>query len=146
MKMVGAANLPGKTSIHNEIYATVSIDGSVKATTRSRADRWDETFDIQVDRAQEMEVTVYSKNGGILLALAWFRISDLEEDLKTKYPNRPNNVNDVEQLWLDLEPAGQLSLKVLFGTCSKKLCGERPLCLLTSLFQYLSGRRRLKET
>ncbi|KAJ3413318.1 Serine/threonine kinase [Chytridiales sp. JEL 0842] len=119
LKLIGAANLPGKTAIHNEIYATVSIDGAVKATTRSKADRWDENFDIQVDRAQEMEIAVYSKNGSILLALAWFKLVDLEQDLLAKYQVRPNNVNDMEQIWLDLEPAGQLSLKILFNAMGK---------------------------
>ncbi|KAJ3327790.1 Serine/threonine kinase [Blyttiomyces sp. JEL0837] len=120
IKMIGAANLPGRTTQQSEIYATIAVDGAIKAATRPRPQRWDENFDIQVDRAQDVEVAVYSKSGGLLLALCWFKLADLEDDMKAKYPNGvPMNVNDAEEVWLDLEPAGQLLIRSTFITLGK---------------------------
>ena len=95
----------------------MTIDGHVKAQTRSRPNRWDENFEIQVDKATDVEIGIYSKSLGIVLALLWFKLSDLEEDLKTKYPDGfSGRIDDAEELWLDLEPAGQILVKLAFGT------------------------------
>ena len=115
LKLFGASNLPGRTSQNNDVFAKVLIDGQLKATTRPRAIRWEEQFDIQVDRAQEVEIAVYSKTAGVLLAMAWFRIKDLEDDLIAKYTPRPTGINDTADTWLDLEPGGQLLIKANFS-------------------------------
>ncbi|ORY24440.1 kinase-like protein [Rhizoclosmatium globosum] len=51
--------------------------------------------------------------GGMLLGLVWFKLGDLEDDLRARYPNGvPSNVNDVEDTWLDLEHAGQILIRL----------------------------------
>ncbi|KAJ3378379.1 Serine/threonine kinase [Entophlyctis sp. JEL0112] len=116
LKLFGASNLVGRTAVQNEAIAVVAIDGIIKYTSRRSSSRWDETLDVQVDRAQEVEICVYSHPGGMLLGLIWFKIGDLEDDLKAKNPNGlPTNVNDVDDLWLDLEPAGQILIRACFG-------------------------------
>ncbi|KAJ3401844.1 hypothetical protein CcCBS67573_g05506 [Chytriomyces confervae] len=116
LKLIGASNLVGRTAAQNEIIATVAIDGNSKYTSRRSSTRWDETLDVQVDRAQEVEICVYSHPGGMLLGLVWFKLGDLEEELRTRYPNGvPPNVNDVDDTWLDLEPAGQILIRSSFG-------------------------------
>ncbi|KAI8620657.1 kinase-like domain-containing protein [Chytriomyces sp. MP71] len=120
LKLIGASNLVGRTAAQNEIIATVAIDGNLKYTSRRSSTRWDETLDVQVDRAQEVEVCVYSHPGGMLLGLVWFKLGDLEDDLRVRYPNGvPMNVNDVEDTWLDLEPAGQILIRTCFIGMSK---------------------------
>ncbi|KAJ3297350.1 Serine/threonine kinase [Rhizoclosmatium sp. JEL0117] len=115
LKLIGASNLVGRTAAQNEIIATVSVDGNLKYTSRRSSTRWDETLDTQVDRAQEVEICVYSHPGGMLLGLVWFKLGDLEDDLRARYPNGvPSNVNDVEDTWLDLEHAGQILIRVSF--------------------------------
>ncbi|KAI9344598.1 kinase-like domain-containing protein [Obelidium mucronatum] len=120
LKLIGASNLVGRTTSQNEIIATVAIDGVLKYTSRRSSTRWDETLDTQVDRAQEVEICVYSHPGGMLLGLIWFKLGDLEDDLKARYPNGlPSNVSDLEDIWLDLEPAGQILIRTSFIGMSK---------------------------
>ncbi|KAJ3030437.1 UNVERIFIED_CONTAM: Serine/threonine kinase [Siphonaria sp. JEL0065] len=120
LKLIGASNLVGRTSNQNEIIATVAIDGNVKYTSRRSSTRWDETLDTQVDRGQEVEICVYSHPGGMLLGLVWFKLGDLEDDLKARYPNGlPTSVGDVEDTWLDLEPAGQILIRASFVGMTK---------------------------
>ncbi|KAJ3094878.1 Serine/threonine kinase, partial [Physocladia obscura] len=121
LKLIGALNLVGRTSSQNEIIATVAVDGNLKYTSRRSVTRWDETLDVQVDRAQEVEICVYSHPGGMLLGLVWFKLSDLEDDLKQRYPagQQPVSVSDVEDVWLDLEPAGQILIRACFVGMNK---------------------------
>jgi classical protein kinase C/novel protein kinase C epsilon type len=60
----------------------------VKARTRaSRNDRWtDETFNIDIDKANELELTVYDKSGDrpTPVAMLWMRISDIAEEMRRK--------------------------------------------------------------
>jgi hypothetical protein len=55
----------------------------------------------------------------------WFNLHNLEEDLKAKYsekyPDQMKSINDVNEVWLDMEPGGQVLLKALFGTPHFKL-------------------------
>ncbi|KAI9315794.1 kinase-like domain-containing protein [Zopfochytrium polystomum] len=120
VKLIGAANLPGRTSQQADVYATITIDGQVKAATRPRPQRWDEQFDIQVDNAYDVEIAVYSKSAGLLLAMSWFKLADLEEDLKVKYQGGfSGRLDDAEEMWLDMEPAGQILLKLAFAGVQK---------------------------
>ncbi|RKO87475.1 kinase-like domain-containing protein, partial [Blyttiomyces helicus] len=112
ISLLGATNLPGRRSSKDEIVAIVRIDGVVQYTTRPTKHRWDESHELQVDKAQEVEVAVYEKTG-LLLALSWFRLWELEEDLKLKYPAGHENA-DIPETWLDMEPGGQLLLKINF--------------------------------
>ncbi|KAJ3118144.1 Serine/threonine kinase [Phlyctochytrium bullatum] len=116
LRLIGATNLPGRTGKESEVYAVLKVDGTPKATTRAKPLRWDESFELSMDKNVECEVSVYSKTTNVMLALCWFKLSDVVEDLKTKHgANVPANLNDAEEIWLDMEPAGQLLLKMTFG-------------------------------
>lgn len=66
-----------------------------------------------VDRAGEIEIFVVDKAGNIL-SLIWFHLSDLVLHLDKKYGTDRVGL-DMEESWIDLEPSGQLCLKMNFG-------------------------------
>ena len=68
---------------------------------------------ITVDRAMELEIIIKEKSG-TMLATTWFRLVDLSDYLEKKYGKDRSDV-ELEEIWLDLEPSGQLSFKVDFG-------------------------------
>ncbi|KAJ3184872.1 Serine/threonine kinase [Gaertneriomyces sp. JEL0708] len=112
MRLGGATNLPGRRSARDELVAIVRVDGTKKYETRPTKAQWNETVDIQVDKAQEVEIAVYDRSW-TLLGLVWLRLFELEDDLKAKYGGAYEHV-DVDETWLDLEPAGQLLAKLNF--------------------------------
>ncbi|KAI8588262.1 kinase-like domain-containing protein [Geranomyces variabilis] len=109
-KIIGATNLPGRRSAKDEIMAIVRVDGVIKHETKPTRNQWQETIDIQVDKAQEVEIAVYDRSW-TLLGLVWFRLWELEEDIKVKHGGAGD---DVDETWLDLEPAGQILAKLNF--------------------------------
>ncbi|KAJ3166445.1 Serine/threonine kinase [Geranomyces variabilis] len=109
-KIIGATNLPGRRSAKDEIMAIVRVDGVIKHETKPTRNQWQETIDIQVDKAQEVEIAVYDRSW-TLLGLVWFRLWELEEDIKVKHGGAND---DVDETWLDLEPAGQILAKLNF--------------------------------
>eukprot|EP00842_Homolaphlyctis_polyrhiza_P002432 jgi/Hompol1/318/HPOL_002902-RA len=119
MKIMGAANITGRKSLKEDIYAQVVVDGIIKFTTRPSKQKWDETTELTVDKALEVEINVYEK-AGPLLAMCWFRIVDLEEHLEKRYGNsRPAVVEAVQETWLEMEPSGQLLLKLNFAAVQR---------------------------
>ncbi|PHH80131.1 hypothetical protein CDD82_1959 [Ophiocordyceps australis] len=71
-----------------ETFVAVKVEDTVMARTKaSRNDRWDnEQHTIDVDKANEVEVTVYDKPGEhpIPIGLLWVRISDIVEEMRRK--------------------------------------------------------------
>jgi serine/threonine protein kinase len=71
-----------------ETFIIVKVEDNVKAKTRaSRTDRWtEETFNIDIDKANEIELTVYDKAGErpIPIGFLWIRISDIAEEMRRK--------------------------------------------------------------
>ncbi|KAH7319821.1 protein kinase C [Stachybotrys elegans] len=71
-----------------ETFVTVKVEDNVVARTRAtRNDRWDaEGHIIEVDKANEVELTVYDKPGEhpIPIAMLWVRISDIVEEMRRK--------------------------------------------------------------
>lgn len=71
-----------------ETFVIMKVEDSVKAKTRAtRTDRWtEETFDIDIDKANEIELTVYDKAGDrpTPIGLLWIRISDIAEEMRRK--------------------------------------------------------------
>jgi Phorbol esters/diacylglycerol binding domain (C1 domain) len=112
IKLVGASNLTDRKSLRDEIVAVISVDGIQKYTTRGTKTKWDEVFDIPLEKALEVEIAIFEK-GGQLLGMVWFKVKDLEDDLNTKYPTRLRTL-DVTETWLELEPSGQLLTKLNF--------------------------------
>ena len=67
-----------------ETYVSLKVEGTERARSHpSRTDRWNETFEISVDKANEVEITIYDKQVSepypVLIGMLWIRISDLVE-------------------------------------------------------------------
>lgn len=66
----------------------VKVEDQVLARTKtSRTDRWDaETHNLSVDKANEIELCVYDKNGdaSLPIGLLWIRLSDIAEEMRRK--------------------------------------------------------------
>jgi hypothetical protein len=71
-----------------ETFVAVKVEDTIVARTRaSRNDRWEaEYHNIDVEKANEMELTVYDKPGEhpMPIALLWIRISDVVEEMRRK--------------------------------------------------------------
>ncbi|OJA07784.1 hypothetical protein AZE42_06736, partial [Rhizopogon vesiculosus] len=70
-----------------ETFVSLKIEGAQRARSHpSRTDRWNEDFEITVDKANEVEIAVYDKQVSELhpvpIGLLWVRISDLVEALR----------------------------------------------------------------
>jgi len=70
-----------------ETYVSLKIEGTQRARSHpSRTDRWNEDFEITVDKANEVEIAVYDKQVSephpVPIGLLWIRISDLVEALR----------------------------------------------------------------
>jgi serine/threonine protein kinase len=71
-----------------ETFVTIKVEDNVVARTRaSRNDRWEAEFhNIFVDKANEVELTVYDKPAehALPIGFLWVRISDIVEELRRK--------------------------------------------------------------
>ena len=71
-----------------ETFVAVKVEDTVMARTRaSRSDRWEaEYHTIEVDKANEIELTVYDKPGehAMPIGMLWVRISDIVEEMRRK--------------------------------------------------------------
>lgn len=70
-----------------ETHVSLKVEGTQLARSHpSRTDRWNEDFEITVDKANEVEIAVYDKQVGeqhaVPIGLLWIRISDLVEALR----------------------------------------------------------------
>jgi len=72
-----------------ETYVALKVEDEVKARTKAtRTDRWsDEYHEIDIDKGNEIELTVYDKSGSDApqpIGLLWIRISDIVEEMRRK--------------------------------------------------------------
>lgn len=71
-----------------ETYVIVKVEDTIKARTKAtRTDKWlDEAFSIDIDKANEIELTVYDKSGDrpTPIGMLWVRISDIAEEMRRK--------------------------------------------------------------
>ncbi|KAJ5656367.1 AGC-kinase C-terminal [Penicillium longicatenatum] len=71
-----------------ETYVIVKVEDTIKARTKAtRNDKWlDEAFSIDIDKANEIELTVYDKSGDrpTPIGMLWVRISDIAEEMRRK--------------------------------------------------------------
>lgn len=70
-----------------ETYVSIKVEGTQLARSHpSRTDRWNEEFEMTVDKANEVEIVVYDKQGNdqhpIPIGILWIKISDLVEALR----------------------------------------------------------------
>ena len=132
VKIIGGVNIPGKRSSKDEYYAVIIVDGYIKATSKAAKNRIDESFEIQVDKAKQIEIAIYdrpSQSAGTsvrspLLAFVWFNIADLQDDLLAKlgpnYAEKGLNSADMHDIWFDMEPGGQVAVRLNFGNAFQK--------------------------
>lgn len=78
----------GRFSRGPETFISIKVEDNVVARTKaSRTDRWENEFhSVAVDKANEIELTVYDKPGehALPIGMLWVRISDIVEDLRRK--------------------------------------------------------------
>lgn len=78
----------GRLSRGPETYVVIKVEDNFKGRTRStRTDRWsEELHNMEVDKANEIELTVYDKAGDhpLPVGLLWIRISDIAEEMRRK--------------------------------------------------------------
>lgn len=71
-----------------ETYVIVKVEDTIKARTKAtRTDKWlDEAFSIDIEKANEIELTVYDKSGDrpTPIGMLWVRISDIAEEMRRK--------------------------------------------------------------
>lgn len=70
-----------------ETQVSLKVEGTQLARSHpSRTDRWNEDFEITVDKANEVEIAIYDKQAGephaLPIGLLWIRINDLVEALR----------------------------------------------------------------
>jgi hypothetical protein len=74
------------SKIHNETTVVIKIEGNERGVSHpSRNDKWYEDFEITIDKANEVELTVYDQQTGgdpTPIGMVWFRISDIAEALR----------------------------------------------------------------
>ncbi|KAF9219252.1 kinase-like protein [Gyrodon lividus] len=85
--IVSSGRLRASSKQISETYVSIKIEGTQRARSHpSRTDRWNEDFEITVDKANEVEIAVYDKQVSELhpvpIGLLWIRISDLVEALR----------------------------------------------------------------
>ncbi|KAH7100378.1 hypothetical protein BKA62DRAFT_771645 [Auriculariales sp. MPI-PUGE-AT-0066] len=70
----------------NETSVIIKVEGTPLARSHpSKTDRWNESFEIAVDKANEVEIAIHDKQVGeqaMPIGLLWLRISDLVEALR----------------------------------------------------------------
>lgn len=80
---------PKKSKYPSETVIYVKVEDTPRARTHpARSDRWNEDFEIQVDKANEVEVTIYDKIPGdgapVPIGMLWLRLSDIVEELRRR--------------------------------------------------------------
>lgn len=79
---------PKKSKQSSETVIYVKVEDTSRARTHpSRTDRWNEEFEIYVEKANEVEVTIYDKSsegGPVPIGMMWLRLSDIVEELRRR--------------------------------------------------------------
>ncbi|KAI4165501.1 MAG: hypothetical protein LQ342_000911 [Letrouitia transgressa] len=78
----------GRLSRGPETFVSMKVEDSFKVRTRStRTDKWtDESHTVDIEKANEIELTVYDKSGShpTPIGMLWIRISDIAEEMRRK--------------------------------------------------------------
>ena len=71
-----------------ETFVVMKVEDVEKGKTRAtRTDRWtDEMHNVEIEKANEIELTVYDKSGArpTPIGMLWIRISDIAEEMRRK--------------------------------------------------------------
>lgn len=78
----------GRFSRGPETFINIKVEDTIKGRTKpTRNDRWiDERHEFDIDKANEIEITVYDKTGdhALPIGMLWVRISDIAEEMRRK--------------------------------------------------------------
>ncbi|KAI4184088.1 MAG: hypothetical protein L6R41_004985 [Letrouitia leprolyta] len=78
----------GRLSRGPETFVVMKVEDAFKVRTRStRTDKWtDESHTVDIEKANEIELTVYDKSGAhpTPVGMLWIRISDIAEEMRRK--------------------------------------------------------------
>ena len=78
----------GRLSRGPETFVIMKVEDSFKVRTKStRTDKWtDESHTVDIEKANEIELTVYDKSGAqpTPVGMLWIRISDIAEEMRRK--------------------------------------------------------------
>ncbi|CAI6244042.1 unnamed protein product [Periconia digitata] len=78
----------GRFSRGPETFVNIKVEDSIKGRTKpTRNDRWlDEIHEFDIDKANEIEITVYDKTNDnpLPIGMFWVRISDIAEEMRRK--------------------------------------------------------------
>jgi classical protein kinase C/novel protein kinase C epsilon type len=102
--------LPRKSSkVYNETSVVIKIEGNQAAISHpSRNDRWLEDFDIPVEKANEVEITIYdtvAPGDSAPIGMLWLRVSDLMEALR----RQKAGIEAQEAGWVTADRAAKLA-------------------------------------
>jgi len=113
IKIISASKL-NTLSDDMELRAVISVNGHQFANTSSnKYGRWNEFFDVNADKDSEVEIMV-KENSTSVVGLVWFKPSELEEAEKLKRQTMNDDVEDIKLYTLNLEPAGEIQLKMKY--------------------------------
>lgn len=76
-----------------ESFITIKIDDVVKARSKPvRNDRWQDDFQIQVNKGNEVEITIYDRVNDVAtpVAIIWLQLADIAEEIRKKKVNQTN--------------------------------------------------------
>jgi classical protein kinase C len=81
------ALLPKKSNkIFNETTIILKIEGNPRAKSHpSRTDKWNQDFELSVEKANELTIAIYDKHGNEMpapIGFTWIRLSDLVDALR----------------------------------------------------------------
>lgn len=99
------AHAPTRTFKTPETLVVVKIDGNVCFRSRpSRSDHWNDQCETHVDKASEVEVTIYDQSGerSVPIGVLWLKISDIADGLR-----RQKIMQDNGPGWVSAEVAQQ---------------------------------------
>lgn len=70
-----------------ETFVSIKVEGAQRARSHpSRTDRWNEDVEIEVEKANEVEITIYDKQISeqhpVPIGMLWIRLNDLVESLR----------------------------------------------------------------
>lgn len=94
-----------------ETFVVMKVEDNFKGRTKStRTDKWtDELHNIDIDKANEIELTVYDKSGDhpTPIGMLWIRIADIAEEMRRKkIETEFNNSGWVSAAKMDGDGAG----------------------------------------
>ncbi|KAF2145431.1 uncharacterized protein K452DRAFT_119788 [Aplosporella prunicola CBS 121167] len=98
----------GRFSRGPETFVIMKVEDALRGRTKAtRTDKWtDELHEFDIDKANEIELTVYDRAGDhpLPIGMQWLRISDLVEELRRKRVEA--ELNNSSAMWVSADKMG----------------------------------------